>query len=209
MNTIEATTMDDLTERQRQLLEIISAHIDRHGYPPSQRDMASRLGVSSPRAAAKHLEALERKGYLQRHHGHRGLSLTTAPTGSVSLPIVGTVRAGHLAPAIEDIQGHFTVDRDAVKGEGCFFLRVSGDSMISAGIFDGDLALVRPQPVSRNRDIVVAMVDGEATLKWFYKERDHIRLQPANPNMAPIIVRPGDGEVSIVGKVIGIYRRLE
>jgi repressor LexA len=201
--------MRDLTDRQRQLLDIITSHIYSHGYPPSQRDMALHLGVSSPRAAAKHLEALEKKGYLRREAGHRGIRLTSAPGGSVSLPIAGTVRAGHLSTAIEDIQGYFAVDREAVKGNDCFILRVSGDSMISAGIFDGDLALVRPQPLSQNRDIVVAMVDGEATLKWFYKERDHIRLQPANPNMEPIIIRPGEGEVSIVGKVIGIYRRLE
>jgi repressor LexA len=216
--------MGALTERQRQLFDIIVSHIDTHGYPPSQRDMALYLGVSSPRAVAKHLEALERKGYLSRDRVSRGIRVTaespcyppqedclisSGERTSVSLPVVGTVRAGHLAPAIEDIQGHFSVDRDAARGDGCFFLRVSGDSMISAGIFDGDLALVRPQPVSRKRDIVVAMVDGEATLKRFYKERDHIRLQPANPNMAPIIIRPGDGEVRIVGKVIGIYRRLE
>jgi repressor LexA len=81
--------------------------------------------------------------------------------------------------------------------------------MIGAGIFDGDLALVRPHPAAENRDTVVVMVDGEATLKWFYHEHDHIRLQPANPNMHPIIIRPDDGEVRIVGKVIGVYRRLE
>lgn len=87
-------------------------------------------------------------------------------------------------------------------------MRVRGDSMIGAGIFSGDLALMRPQPTAENRDIVVVMVDGEATLKWFFRERDHIRLQPANPNMAPIIVGP-EREVSIVGKVIGIYRQME
>jgi repressor LexA len=134
--------------------------------------------------------------------------LTSHGGQSISLPIVGTVRAGHLQPAVEDIQGFFSVDQGQVKGDSCFFLRVKGDSMIGAGIFDGDLALVRPQPVAENRDTVVVMVDGEATLKWFHREPNRIRLQPANPNMEPIYVGP-DKNVSIVGKVVGIYRQLE
>jgi repressor LexA len=96
----------------------------------------------------------------------------------------------------------------AVKGANCFFLRVSGDSMITAGILDGDLAMIRPQAVAENRDIVVAMLDGEATVKRFYKELDHIRLQPENPTMSPILIYPEDGDVTIVGKVIGINRSM-
>jgi repressor LexA len=134
--------------------------------------------------------------------------LTVKGGQSISLPIVGTVRAGHLQPAVEDIQGYFSLDQGQVKGDGCFFLKVKGDSMIGAGIFDGDLALIRPQPVAENRDTVVAMVDGEATLKLFFREQDHIRLQPANPDMGPIIIGP-DKDVSIVGKVTGIYRQLD
>ena len=201
--------MQELTSRQEQVLDFITSHIDNNGYPPSQREIAAHLQVSGTLPVAKHLIALEKKGYIKRDGVNRGIALTTSLSRSISLPIVGTVRAGHLSPAIEDIQGYFSVDHLAVKGRDCFFLRVSGDSMIGAGIFDGDLALVRPQPVAVNKDTVVAMVDGEATLKWFYKELDHIRLQPANPNMKAIIVRPEDGEVSIIGKVIGIYRRLE
>ena len=139
---------------------------------------------------------------------NRGISLVRPANRSVALPVVGVVRAGHLTPAIEDIQGHFSVDPMAVKGDGCFFLRVRGDSMINAGIFDGDLAMIRPQQTASNKDTVVAMIDGEVTLKWFYREQDHIRLQPANPAMEPIIIHPEDGELSIVGKVIGIYRSL-
>ena len=201
--------MQELTSRQEQVLDFITSHIDNNGYPPSQREIAAHLQVSGTLPVAKHLNALEKKGYLKRDGVNRGIALTTSLSRSISLPIAGTVRAGHLSPAIEDIQGYFSVDHLAVKGRDCFFLRVSGDSMIGAGIFDGDLALVRPQPVAVNKDTVVAMVDGEATLKWFYKERDHIRLQPANPNMKAIIVRPEDGDVSIIGKVIGVYRRLE
>jgi repressor LexA len=201
--------MQELTSRQEQVLDFIASHIDNNGYPPSQREIAAHLQVSGTLPVAKHLTALEKKGYIKRDAVNRGIALTNSLSRSISLPIAGTVRAGHLSPAIEDIQGYFSVDHLAVKGRDCFFLRVSGDSMIGAGIFDGDLALVRPQPVAVNKDTVVAMVDGEATLKWFYKELDHIRLQPANPNMKAIIVRPEDGEVSIIGKVIGIYRRLE
>lgn len=197
-----------MTPRQEQVLRFLRSHLDLQGYPPTLREIACHLGVSGTLPVSKHLDALERKGYLKRDPVSRGISLTTQPSRSVSLPIAGTVRAGTLAPAEEDIQGYFAVDHLAVKGNDCFFLRVSGDSMIGAGIFDGDLALVRPQPEVENRDTVVVMVDGEATLKWFYHEGDRIRLQPANPNMQPIIVGPGDGDVRIVGKVIGVYRRL-
>ncbi len=157
----------------------------------------------------KHLDALERKGYLKRGNANRGITLRTPHSRPVSLPIVGTVRAGQLSTAIEDIQGYFSVDQMAVKGSDCFFLRVSGDSMITAGILDGDLAMVRPQPVAENKDIVVAMLEGEATVKRFYKEQDHIRLQPENPTMAPIRIYPEDGDFVIVGKVIGIYRSIQ
>lgn len=201
--------MADLTLRQRQTLEIITSYIENNGYPPSLREIAASLDIAGTRGVLGHLQALERKGYLKKDAGSsRGIALTSSFSQSVALPIAGTVRAGQLHGAIEDIQGYFAVDKALVKGEGCFCLRVKGDSMINAGIFSGDLALVRPQPAAENRDTVVAMVDGEATLKWFFREKDHIRLQPANPNMEPIIVGP-EREVSIIGKVIGIYRQME
>jgi len=209
MNTKGRQQHDALTPRQRQVLEFIISHIDNNGYAPSQREIAAHLQVSGTLPVAKHLQALERKGCIKRDRVNRGIALTSPASRSVSLPIAGTVRAGSLSPAIEDIQGYFSVDQLAVKGQDCFFLRVSGDSMIGAGIFDGDLALVRPQPTADNRETVVAMVEGEATIKWFFREQGLIRLQPANPNMQAIIVRPGDGDVTIIGKVIGIYRRLE
>ena len=208
MTTYGLQNNNVLTQRQKQVLQFITSYTGNNGYPPSQRDIAGHLNVSGTLPVMKHLSALERKGYIKRDHVNRGITLKLPVSPSVSLPIVGTVRAGHLAPAIEDIQGYFSVDPMAVKGTECFFLRVSGESMINAGIFDGDLALVRPQPTADNKDTVVAMIDGEVTLKWFYREQDHIRLQPANPNMGPIIIRPEDGEVSIVGKVIGVYRRM-
>lgn len=208
MTTKDQKPQNELSQRQRQVLQFIASFADSHGYPPSQREIAGHLKVSGTLPVMKHLEALERKGYIRRENVNRGIVLTTSNSRSTSLPIVGTVRAGQLSTAIEDIQGYFSVDQMAVKGADCFFLKVSGDSMINAGILDGDLALVRPQPIAHNRDIVVAMVDGEATVKWFYREPDHIRLQPANSNMNPILIYPENGEVVIVGKVIGIYRRM-
>ena len=197
------------TPRQRQVLECIVSYIDVNGYPPSQREIASDLQLSSTSTVIKHLKSLESMGYIRRSPVSRGIVLAMPTSNSVSIPIVGTVRAGHLSQAIEDIHGYFSVDHQAVKGQSCFFLTVSGDSMIDKGIFAGDLALVRSQPVADIMDIVVAMVDGDATLKSFFREDDHIRLQPANPTMRPIIVRPEDGDVHIVGKVIGVYRKLE
>jgi len=208
MTTYTDKNQNELTQRQKQVLQFITSYTDDNGFPPSQREIANHLNVSGTLPVMKHLGALERKGYIKRESVNRGISLVRPVNRSVSLPVVGVVRAGHLAPAIEDIQGHFSVDPMAVKGDGCFFLKVRGDSMINAGIFDGDLAMIRPQQTAGNKDTVVAMIDGEVTLKWFYREQDHIRLQPANPAMEPIIIRPEDGELSIVGKVIGVYRSL-
>ncbi|SJZ49566.1 SOS-response transcriptional repressor, LexA [Trichlorobacter thiogenes] len=208
MTTYAGKNQNELTQRQKQVLQFITSYTDDNGFPPSQREIARHLNVSGTLPVMKHLGALERKGYIKRESVNRGISLVRPVNRSVSLPVVGVVRAGHLSPAIEDIQGHFSVDPMAVKGDGCFFLRVRGDSMINAGIFDGDLAMIRPQQTAGNKDTVVAMIDGEVTLKWFYREQDHIRLQPANSAMEPIIIRPEDGELSIVGKVIGVYRSL-
>jgi repressor LexA len=208
MTTCGLKSRNELTPRQRQVLQFITSFTDSSGYPPSQREIAGHLNVSGTLPVMKHLSALERKGYIKRDHVSRGITLKMPGSRPVSLPIVGTVRAGQLSTAIEDIQGYFSVDQMAVKGADCFFLKVSGDSMINAGILDGDLALIRPQSTADNKDIVVAMVDGEATVKWFYKEHDHIRLQPAHPDMKPILIYPEDGEVTIVGKVIGINRSM-
>jgi repressor LexA len=196
------------TERQQQVLDFIQSHIDNDGYPPTLREICVHLGVSGTLSAMRHLEALEKKGYIKRDSGSRGIALTSPTSVSASLPIVGTVRAGALSPAVEDITGYISVDRILLHG-GKFFLRVKGDSMINAAISEGDLALIRPQNVAQHRDIVVALVDGEATLKRFYREADHIRLQPENPAYDPIILREGSSDISIIGKVVGIYRSLD
>lgn len=195
------------TARQQQVLDFIQSHIDNDGYPPTIREICAHLGVSGTVSAIRHLDALEKKGYIKRDSGSRSIAITSPTTGSASLPIIGCVRAGALSPAVEDISGYLSLDRMHLHG-GRFFLRVRGDSMINACICDGDLALVRPQPMADNRDIVVAMVEGEATLKRFYREKGCIRLQPENQNMEAILIPEGSSDVTIIGKVVGVYRDL-
>jgi repressor LexA len=207
MSTKEES-MTQLTQRNRQVLDIITEYIGTHGFAPSIREISAYLGVSGTAGVVKHLDTLEREGYIRRMRGSsRGLSLTGS-FSMVSIPIVGTVRAGTPHPAIEEIEGYFPMDDSHFLRRGTFCLRVKGDSMIEAHIQEGDLALVHPQPTADNRDIVVALVDGEATVKRFFRERNQICLQPENSHMEPIRVRPENGEVIIVGKVIGIFRDL-
>ncbi len=201
--------MDSLTLRQKQVYEFITDYIDSNEYPPTFRDIAHHLGISGNAGVLSHLEQLERKGYIRREPGSsRGIVLNRPKQQDVvAVPIVGTVRAGVPETAYEAIEGYYPLERMQLKG-GAFFLRVRGDSMINDAIVEGDLALIRPQETASNGDIVVAMVDGEATLKRFYRERNHIRLQPRNPNMDPIIIPAGE-PVSIVGKVIRIVREMD
>lgn len=199
--------MDGLTPRQQQVLDFITYHIAEQGYPPTLREISRHLGTSGTVSALKHLEALERKGHIRKSAGSSRTIVLANASLSVSLPIVGTVRAGLPQLAYEEIEGYYLVDRAQLHG-GTFFLRVKGNSMIGAGILEGDLALIRPQAMAENGDIIVAMVNSEATLKRFYRDRDHIRLQPANPDMEPILIHPGE-EVSILGKVVKIVRDLE
>lgn len=198
--------MEQLTERQQQVLDFINGFIDQHGCPPTLREIADHIGTKGTATAILHLEALERKGYLSRREGSSRSISVTGRGGTATIPIVGRVRAGMPSPAIEDIEGYCTVDLSWVNESGCFFLRVEGDSMIDAHILDGDLALIRPQQTAENGQIVVAMIDGEATLKRFYREKDRIRLQPENQTMEPIIIRPGEAETVIVGKLLKTVR---
>jgi repressor LexA len=201
---------NNITLRQQEVLRFIEKYLDENGYPPTLREIAQKLGVSGTLGVMKHLNALERKGLIRKSPGSsRGIVVIGHSSQASSLPIVGVVRAGALQPAIEDIEGYFSIDRSQLRSGATFFLRVKGDSMINAAIREGDLALVRPQPTAESRDIVVAMVGGEATLKRFYREQNHIRLQPENPNYDAIIIREGAAEVTIIGKVVGIYRQLE
>lgn len=199
--------MSQPTARQQQALDFVQSYSDNNGYPPTIREICAHLGVSGTLSAIRHLDALEKKGYIKRDSGSRGIALTTPTSETASLPIAGTVRAGALTPAIEDITGYLSVDRSLLHG-GKFFLRVQGDSMINASICEKDLVLVRPQPSADNQDIIVAMVEGEATLKRFFREKGHIRLQPENSAMMPIIIPESSCDITIVGKVVGVYRDL-
>lgn len=200
--------MEGVTKRQQQVLDYISRYLKQHSYPPTLREISAEIGASGTVSAMHHLDALERKGYIRRNSGSsRGISLTHRQQPAVmQVPIVGVVHAGELSLAFEDIEGYSAVEHMESRG-GTFFLRVKGDSMVGDAIVDGDLALIRPQQTADNGDIVVAMVDGEATLKRFYREYDHIRLEPRNPNISPIIVLPGD-EIAIIGKVVRIVRNI-
>lgn len=200
--------MDNLPPRQKQTIEFIKKYHESHGNAPTLREIADHLQISGTLGVTRHLDALEKKGFIKRSRGARGIMVVGRDATSSPVPIVGLVRAGALQPAIEDFEGFFAIDRSQVRSDSSFFLRVKGDSMIGACIMDGDLALIRPQATAENREIVVAMIDGEATLKRFYKESGQIRLQPENPMMEPILIREGGGEVLIVGKVIGLYRAM-
>jgi repressor LexA len=204
--------MDNLTPRQQQVLDCIGNHIEQNGYPPTLREIAAHLKISGTLGVIKHLQALEKKGHIEKEVGSsRGIRLvdrkgTGMSETGLALPIVGRVAAGSLQPAIEEIDEHFTVDRNQARKDD-FLLRVKGDSMIEAGILNGDLAQIRPQQTATNGEIVVALVDDEATLKRFYREAGHIRLQPENQRMEAIIVKPEDGNIQIVGKLVGLFRQ--
>ena len=198
--------MKPITDRQQQVLDCINQYIDRYGYPPTLREIATALNINGTLGVLKHLRALEKKGAISKRKGSsRGLHVTDR-TKTDKLPIVGTIRAGALHPAIEDIQGEIAIGPEEARG-GTFYLRVRGDSMIDAAILDGDLALIKPQPDVDNGDIVVALVGDEATLKRFYREENQIRLQPENKNMQPIFVGPDDSDISIIGKMVGLLRQ--
>jgi repressor LexA len=209
-----------LTDRQRQALDFISECLEDRGFPPTLREIGEHMGIRSTNGVNDHLKALERKGYLKREElKSRALRPVDYDEPRVSddsdfesIPIIGRVAAGAPILAQEHVVDRVTVDRfflGAVQAREVFGLVVRGDSMIEDGIFDGDYIFVRKQPVSERGEIVVVMVDGEATCKRYYDEGDRIRLQPGNPTMAPIYVSKHDfRSVDIVGKVIGVYRRM-
>jgi len=202
-----------LTTKQKKLLDFLDQHLREKGFPPTLREIASHFGLRGPKAPQKTLQILEKKGHIRRVPGGSraieilgGVSLQKRAT--LSVPIVGGVRAGEPILAIENIEGYINLDRSLVSSEDVFLLRVQGDSMIDAHIQDGDFALVKPQPNAENGEIVVALIDDEATIKRIFKKRDLIRLEAANPTMEPIVVSKGEKRVAIVGKVVGIFRKL-
>jgi len=203
----------ELTPRQEEVFYFLKNFLREKGFPPTLREIASHLRVKGPRGPQKALRILERKGYLRRiPGGARALEIIGISPGRsgevLSIPIVGRVRAGEPILAVENVEGYISLDRSLLSSENVFLLRVQGDSMVEAHIQDGDFALVKPQQGAENGEIVVALIEDEATIKRIFKKRDLIRLEPANPAMEPIVVRKGEKRVRIVGKVVGIFRKL-
>jgi repressor LexA len=204
---------NELTERQKEVFEFLKDFLRERGFPPTLREIASHFGLRGPKAPQKTLSILERKGYIRKvPGGSRAIEILSYPqfslTHILSVPIVGRVQAGEPLLAIENIEGYINLDRSLVSSGDVFLLRVQGDSMIEAHIQDGDFALVKPQPNAENGEIVVALIEDEATIKRIFKKRDLIRLEPANPKMEPIVVKKGEKKITIVGKVVGIFRKI-
>jgi repressor LexA len=211
--------MRELTARQQQVLAFIRKFTEKHGLPPTVREIGERFGFTA-RAAFDHLRALERKGMLQRRQSDRRVSRTLVvkpmpgaaarTSAGQDVPILGRIAAGQPIEAVEDREGTLPVLADWFAGRGTelFALRVRGESMIDAHIADGDLVVVRRQAGAQPGDIVAAMVDGEATVKRFARSGGAVVLKPEHPTMRPIVVQPGQSDVQILGKVVGVVRSL-
>jgi repressor LexA len=199
----------NLTKRQQEIFDYIRRYGAEHGYPPTVRDIGKAIGLTSSSTVHAHLANLEKVGLLRRDPTKpRALEVlvdkakqAVSPSG---LPIVGQVAAGQPMLAEENIEEYVTVPEIAGGDEGEFLLRVKGDSMKDVGIMEGDHVVVRRQDTARNGEIVVALVEDEATVKRFFKESDHVRLQPENSELEPILVK----EVEVLGRVVGVCRRV-
>jgi repressor LexA len=202
--------MPTISERQRRILDFIKSEVAEKGYPPSVREIGNAVGLRSSSTVHGHLTKLEELGYIRRDLSKpRAIELledAAAPRMRVvDVPLVGKVTAGTPILAVENIEEYYPIPKDFAGHEDVFMLRVKGDSMIEAGILDGDFVLVSRQETASNGEIVVALIDGEeATVKRFYHEGTHVRLQPENPTMEPLIVQ----DVRILGKVPGVFRRI-
>ncbi len=220
----ESTSREPLTDRQRQVLHFIGESIRSRGYPPTLREIGERMGIRSTNGVNDHLKALEKKGYLQRQdlksralrvidpesHPMPEPVLAANDDNTVEVPLLGRVAAGQPILALEHREDTVKVDRFFLGGHrDVFALRVQGDSMIEAGIFNGDFIFVRKQSTAHVGDIVVAMINDEATVKYYYPEADRILFKPANSAMQPIEVKKSDFKpVNLIGTVVGLYRRM-
>lgn len=199
-----------ISDKQREILEYIRECILQKGYPPAVRDICDAVKLKSTSSVHSHLETLEKNGYIRRDPTKpRAIEIIDDEFAlprreMVNVPIVGRVAAGEPILAEENIENYFPIPMEYMPNKDSFMLRVKGESMINAGIFDGDQILVQSQNTARNGEIVVALIDDSATVKTFYKENDHIRLQPENDTMDPIIVP----NCEILGKVFGVFRFL-
>jgi repressor LexA len=204
---------NSITKRQQQVLDFINECINDRGYPPSMREIGESMGIKSTNGVNDHLKALEKKGFLVRDFMKSRALRPVSGTGQyVEVPIVGQVAAGMPMLAVENIEDTVKMDRFFLgpnRQNEVFALRVTGESMIDDGIFDGDYIFVRKQLTADQSDIVVAMIDGEATVKRYFPEGDRIRFQPANEAMDPIYVEKSEFKsVDLIGVVIGVYRRV-
>jgi repressor LexA len=201
-----------LTQRQQMVLDFIRDSIEDRGYPPTLREIGAFMGIRSTNGVNDHLRALEKKGYLTREDmKSRALRPTMAPnTAAVEVPVLGRVAAGAPIFAAENVEETLHIDRELIgHAAESFVLRVRGDSLIEAGIFDGDFLFIKKQMVAERGELVVVMLGDEAAVKYYYPERDYVRFQPANPEYAPIIVRREDlSPTQILGVVVGVYRKL-
>jgi repressor LexA len=200
-----------LTDRQREVLTFISDSIRKRGYPPTLREIGSHFGIRSTNGVNDHLRALEKKGFLHREDlKSRALRPVGMEDNFVEVPVLGRVAAGQPLLAVQNYEDTVKIDRFFIgQNREVFALRVKGDSMIDAGIFDGDYVFIRKQLQATPGEIVVAMIGDEATVKYYHPEGDNIRFQPANAAMSPIIVRKRDfRSVNLLGVVIGIYRKM-
>ncbi|MFV9509752.1 transcriptional repressor LexA [Tepidibacillus sp. LV47] len=205
--------MNKLSNRQKAILDFIKQTVREKGYPPSVREIGEAVGLASSSTVHGHLARLEKKGLIRRDATKpRAIEILTddfdrETNGQqvVKVPVIGKVTAGLPITAIENIEDYFPLPAHIINGDQVYMLTVQGDSMIEAGILDGDYVIVRQQPVANNGEIVVAMTeDGEATVKRFFKEKNQIRLQPENSSMEPILLK----DVIILGKVIGVFRQI-
>ncbi|WP_435831570.1 transcriptional repressor LexA [Catellatospora methionotrophica] len=198
-----------LTMRQQQILRVIREWVDRHGYPPTVREIAAKIGVSSPSTVAHHLTAMQQRGVIRRDaerpravDARAGLAGTPSPPAPVFVPLIGTIAAGRPLLAEEAIEDVLPLPQEIVGHGTLFALRVRGDSMIDAAICDGDTVVVRQQPTADNGDIVAAMIDGEATVKVYRNLNDAVQLLPRNSSYAPITAN----DAVVLGKVVAVLR---
>ena len=197
-----------ISTKQHEILEYLKAQIISRGYPPAVREICEAVHLKSTSSVHSHLETLEKNGYIRRDPSKpRAIEVVDDEFNLtrrelVNVPIIGTVTAGQPILAVENIDGYFPIPTEYMPNEQTFMLKVKGESMVNAGIFDGDQILVERQTHANNGDFVVALIDDSVTVKTFYKEKGHYRLQPENDYMDPIIV----DHVEILGKVIGLFR---
>ena len=207
--------MKDLTNRQREVYEFILGHMESLLRPPTIREIGDHFGMRSTGTVRDNLRAIQRKGYIRlKPRSARGIELVqredaALTSGARRVPVLGSIAAGEPLLAVENIEDRVDVDARFFAKEGVVFgLRVKGDSMRDAGIYDGDYVFVRKQDTAENGEIVAAIIGDEATVKRYFHEGNRIRLQPANDTMSPIYISAADSEVIIAGKVIGVLREL-